>query len=74
MQLIPRRPPGPIPRKASAFGAEIRRLRALGYTAEAIREALADAGVHVSNSTVQRYAKRRSVAVVGSATAVRVNL
>jgi hypothetical protein len=32
----------------------MRQLREQGYTFEAIREALAGAGVHVSNSTVQR--------------------
>jgi hypothetical protein len=33
-------------------------LRSQGYTFEAIREALADAGVKVSNSTVQREVAR----------------
>ncbi len=37
---------------------EIVQLRAQGYTFEAIREALAAAGIHVSNSTVQREAAR----------------
>lgn len=54
MKLVPVRPPGPNTRKARAFAAEIRQLRAQGYTFEAIREALAGAGVHVANSTVQR--------------------
>ena len=58
MKLVPIRPPGPNARKARAFEAEIRQLRARGYTFEAIREALAGAGVHVSNSTVQREVAR----------------
>lgn len=56
--LIPRRPPGRCNRKARAFSAEIRRLHAEGYSFEAIREALAEAGVVVSRSTVQREAVR----------------
>lgn len=58
MNLVPVRPPGPNARKARAFAADIARLRAQGYTFEAIREALASAGVLVSNSTVQREAAR----------------
>ena len=55
-------------RKARAYEAEIVRLRSEGYTCEAIRAALADIGVDVSLSTVQREAarssKRRSCVVV----------
>ncbi len=58
MNLVPVRPPGANARKARAFAADIARLRAQGYTFEAIREALAGAGVRVSNSTVQREAAR----------------
>lgn len=58
MNLIPVRPPGPSSRKARGFTSEILQLRAQGYTFEAIREALAGAGVHVSNSTVQREVAR----------------
>lgn len=58
MNLVPIRPPGPNARKARAFALEILQLRAQGYTFEAIREALASAGVHVSNSTVQREVAR----------------
>lgn len=58
MQLTPRLPPGRKSRKALAFADEIRRLRALGYTNDAIRQALADAGVNVSSSTVHREATR----------------
>lgn len=61
MNLVPVRPPGPNARKARAFTAEILQLRAQGYTFEAIREALAGAGVHVSNSTVQREVARAAM-------------
>jgi hypothetical protein len=64
MQLTPRLPPGRKSRKALAYASEIRRLRAEGYTNEAIREALADAGVKVSRSTVHREASRQAVADV----------
>ncbi len=57
-RLIPRRPPGRCHRKARPFSAEIRRLRAEGYSFDVIREALAEAGVVVSISTVQREAAR----------------
>lgn len=56
--LVPKRPPGRSSRKASAYSAEIGRLLGLGYTLDAIREALADAGVIVGKSTVQREAAR----------------
>lgn len=56
--LYPLRPPGSAQRKALAFAPEIQRLRGEGYTVEAIREALAAAGVVVSRSTVQREANR----------------
>ena len=58
MKLVPIRPPGPNTRKARAFAAEIGQLRGQGYTFEAIREALAAAGLQVSNSTVQREVAR----------------
>ena len=59
-RLIPKRPPGRSNRKAKAFAEEIRRLRAEGYGLDVIREALADAGVVVSKSTVHREAVRGS--------------
>ena len=58
MKLVPIRPPGPNVRKARAFAADIWLLRQQGHTFESIREALAAAGVHVSNSTVQREVAR----------------
>ena len=60
MRLNPKHPPGRVNRKARAFEPEIARLRSEGYTCEAIRAALADIGVAVSLSTVQREAGRRS--------------
>ena len=62
MRLTPKEPPGPINRKARAFTLEIQRLRSEGYTCRAIRSALADIGVAVSLSTVQREASRASKA------------
>ncbi len=56
MKLAPTGPPGRITRKAREFAAEILELRDQGYTLEAIRAALADAGVHVSSSTIRREA------------------
>lgn len=64
MKLAPKHPPGRRTRKARAFEAEIRQLRAEGYTFEAIRAALADAGVMVSRSTVQREATRQALDAV----------
>jgi hypothetical protein len=61
MKLAPKHPPGRRTRKARAFEAEIRQLRAEGYTFESIRAALADAGVQVSRSTVQREAARQAL-------------
>lgn len=54
LRLKPRLPPGRTTRKARAYAVEIRRLHELGYTLDAIREALADVGVNVSRSTVWR--------------------
>lgn len=54
--LKPRQPPGNAKRRARAFCLQIVDLQAQGYSLEAIREALADAGVAVSKSTVQREA------------------
>lgn len=54
--LKPRQPPGSAKRRARAFSLQIADLQDQGYSLEAIREALADAGVTVSKSTVQREA------------------
>ena len=59
MRLNPKHPPGRANRKARAFEPEIARLRSEGYSCESIRAALADIGVEVSLSTVQREAARR---------------
>jgi hypothetical protein len=45
-------------RRARRYAAEMVELRRQGYTFEAIREALAGAGVDVCNSTVQREVAR----------------
>ena len=58
MQLQPRRPPGRTDRKAAAYASEIARLRAEGYTYEAIREALADVGIQLSTSALRREVHR----------------
>jgi len=58
MKLVPKEPPGRRTRKARGFAPDMRELRAQGYTFEAIREALAAAGVHVSKATVQREVAR----------------
>jgi hypothetical protein len=58
VKLVPLRPPGPNARKARAYESDILQLRSQGYTFEAIREALAAAGIQVSNSTVQREVAR----------------
>jgi hypothetical protein len=58
IKLVPSTPPGRSTAKARAFAHDIHTLRAQGFTFEAIRQALASAGVHVSNTTVQREAAR----------------
>jgi hypothetical protein len=57
-RLVPDLPPGRCTRKALPFADEIRRLYETGYTLEAIRRALAAAGVSVSRSTVHREVNR----------------
>lgn len=54
MKLAPQIPPGRSNRKAREHTAEIARLRMAGYGCRAIREALAEAGVVVSKTTVHR--------------------
>jgi hypothetical protein len=58
MRLKPRQPPGRSDRKARRYVNDIRCLREEGYTFETIRQALLDAGVSVSLSTVIREARR----------------
>ena len=73
MRLNPKHPPGRVNRKARAFEPEIARLRSEGYTCEVIRAALADIGVDVSLSTVQREAarsKRRSLGMASGTTSI----
>ena len=58
VQLEPKHPPRRKSRKVRAFAAEIHRLHADGYTCDEIRDVLAEVGVVVSRSTVQREAAR----------------
>lgn len=58
LRLLPDQPPGRSTRKALPYADEIRRLHAMGYTLEAIREALCAVGVSVSRSTVHREVRR----------------
>ncbi len=60
MRLDPKRPPGRSTRKALAFASEIARLHIDGYSCEAIRQALEEAGLTVSRSTVIREVVRVS--------------
>lgn len=64
MKLSPIEPPGRATRKARRFEAEIAQLRAQGYSLDAIRRALASAGVQVSISTVRREAIRHAAPAV----------
>lgn len=65
-QLVLLEPPGRSTRKALAFSGEIQRLRALGYTLGAIRQALTLAGINVSRSTVHREAARHQQAAISA--------
>lgn len=62
MSLQTRRPPGHAKRKALTYTTDIHSLRALGHSYSAIREALEDAGVLVSISTVRREVLRGATA------------
>jgi hypothetical protein len=68
MPLQPRRQPGRTDRKAAAYASEILRLRAGGYTYEAIREALADIGIQVSTSALRREMRRHQAEKATSST------
>jgi hypothetical protein len=67
MDLTPKLPPGRANRKALAFTAEIVRLRLAGYSFEAIRVALLEAGVKVSQTTIKREAAKSRGAALTSA-------
>jgi len=71
MQLQPRREPGRSDRKAAAYASEILRLRAEGYTFEAIREALADVGIRLSESALRREVRRHQRPADRAASGVR---
>jgi hypothetical protein len=68
MPLQPRRQPGRNDRKAAAYASEILRLRADGYTYEAIREALADVGIQLSTSALRREMRRHQAEKASSST------
>ena len=59
MRLRPKRPPGRADRKAAAYASEIAQLRAEGYTYEAIREALMEFGIEVTEGTLRREVRRQ---------------
>lgn len=71
MQLQPKRPPGRADRKAAVYASEIVRLRTEGYTFEAIREALADVGIELSESALRREVRRQFKRVVRGMPVVR---
>ena len=71
MQLQPKRPPGRADRKAGAYASEIVRLRGEGYTFEAIREALAEIGIELSESALRREVRRHQQRIVRAAPAAR---
>ena len=60
VNLSPATAPGRSNRKAREFAAAIAQLCVEGYGCKAIREALANAGLNVSKSTVQREIARLS--------------
>lgn len=64
MKLQPKRPPGRVDRKGAAYVSEIVQLRSDGYTFEAIREALAELGIQLSESALRREVRRQQKRVV----------
>jgi hypothetical protein len=70
VRLQPIRPPGRADRKAAAYAVEIVRLRADGYTYEAIREALAEVGITLSECALRREVRRHEKWTVGAASEV----
>ncbi|GAB3759285.1 hypothetical protein GCM10028796_06240 [Ramlibacter monticola] len=66
MSLQARRPPGHAKRKALTYAADIVSLRTQGHTLSAIRDALEDAGVLVSISTVRREVLKGTLTTAGS--------
>jgi hypothetical protein len=71
-KLTPEAAPGRPNRKARAFASEIVRLQGAGFSAKAIRDALAQVDVLVSESTVRREMARhpRHVSAFARETAV----
>jgi hypothetical protein len=58
VKLQAKRPPGRADRKAGAYASEILRMRAEGYTYEAIREALASVGITLTEASLRREVRR----------------
>ena len=71
VQLQPKRPPGRADRKAAAYASEVVRLRAEGYTYEAIREALAEVGIELSECALRREVRRHEKRTVRAVADVR---
>lgn len=67
MTLAPKLPPGRANRKALQYAVDIHRLRDAGYTFSAIRQALLDAGLRVSLSTIKRERARKLPSAVPAA-------
>lgn len=70
MSLQTRRPPGHGKRKALTYAADIVSLRSQGHSYSAIREALEDAGILVSISTVRREVLKGTLATAALKPAV----
>ncbi len=65
MTIAPSTSPGRSNRKARDYNSDIHRLREAGYTFASIHEALLQAGVQVSRTTVKREAARPPQADLG---------
>ena len=63
MALTPKLPPGRANRKALAYTVEIHRLRASGYSFNAIRLTLLESGLKVGLTTIKREAAKRPAIV-----------
>jgi hypothetical protein len=66
VKLQPKRPPGRADRKGAAYASEIVQLRVAGYTYEAIREAFAELGIELTESTLRREVRRQQKRVDGT--------
>jgi hypothetical protein len=73
MRLNPKRLVGRPNRKALAFESEIARLRLEGYSCEAIWDALLDAGLALSLSSVKREVARLAHRAAATAKSIAAN-